>query len=829
VTVSEAAYIRAMRDDLKAAIRSLASSRSFSIAALIVLTLSIGASTALFSVVDAVVLRGLPFDEHDRLVALGDRQPQRLRVSADTRDPDALSATAPQNYVDWAAQQRVFESMAAIASGWLTLHQPGAEPESLVPQYVTAEFFAVLRVRPAIGRAFTADNELEGRSRVLVLSDALWRRAFASDPTIVGRTITLDDIQGTQGAYEVLGVMPPGFAYPVGSARATDAWLPYVVPPEQRLRTPGSRYNYLQVIARLKDRVSLEHAQAQMDQIAVAVEMANPRWNQDNRIGVRPLVDHIVGARTQSWMMMLLGAVGIVLLIACANVANLFLARATSREREMGIRAAVGASRPRLVRQMLTESLVLAAAGTVCAVVIAWWAVGVLKASMPASVPRVTTIALDLRVLVAAAGLSLVTGLLFGIVPALQVSKPDVSNVLKGGRGSTGAARGRLRSGLVIAEVALAVVLLVGAALFIGSFVAIMRIDPGFSGDHVLTAQVSPRIESRAAPRDSAAMLAEIVDRASRIPGVLHASVTGGMVPLQGGYSATSLTIPAKNIDLTAGEMIVVSTVTPDYHRALKIPLRLGRFFDQTDRRASTPVVIISESAAHTYFAGDDPIGRAIGVDGTRTIVGVVGDVRQSSLEIDPTPQAYIPMAQATRVSGGNLVIRTGGNPYDVLPAVKAAVSAVLPDVPLRNVATMEELIGSRVAQRRFNMLLLGLFGVLGLVISTVGIYGLMAWVVSQRTREIGVRMALGATRSTMIAMVLRYAGALAASGVIVGAFGAWYLSAAAEAFLFGVEPTDPRAFAAALLLLCAAALVASLIPARRAATVDPMIVLRAE
>src|SRR5205823_3476150 len=478
------------------------------------------------------------------------------------------------------------------------------------------------------------------------------------------------DVEGAQGAYEVLGVMPPGFAYPVGSARTTEVWLPYVVPPHQRLRSEGSRYNYLQVIARLKDDASLEQAQAQMDQIAAALEKAHPQWNKDNLIGVRPLVDHIVGARTKSWMLMLLGAVGIVLLIACANVANLLLARATSREREIGIRAALGASRLRLVRQMLIESLVLSAVGTLCAVIVARWGVGILKASMPDSVPRVTTIALDLRVLAATAGLSLVTGILFGLVPAVQASKPDVSDALKaGGRASAGTGQRRLRNGLVIAELALAVVLLVGAALFIGSFVALMRINPGFGPERVLTAQVSPRIESRMQPRDYLAPLAELVERISHIPGVLHASLIGGMVPLQGGYSATSLTIPAKNIDLTAGEMIVTSAVTPDYHQALRIPLRRGRLFARTDRRNAAPVVIISESAARKYFSGEDPIGRAVGVEGTRTIVGVVGDVRQTSLALDPKPQAYIPIAQATRVSGGDLVHRTRGDPYGVLTA----------------------------------------------------------------------------------------------------------------------------------------------------------------
>lgn len=430
-----------MRDDLKAAVRTLRSAKGFTIAALIVLTLGIGATTAIFSVVDAVVLRGLPFDEHDRLVAVGERSSPSGRFAYPDRDPEALGFVAPQNYLDWAAQQQVFESIGAIASGWLTLREPGAEPESLVPQRVTADFFNVLRVRPAIGRAFTAENEVAGRHRVAVLSDAFWRRRFGGDPHIVGGTIPLEDVEGGeggQGTYEVLGVMPPNFTYPVSVTRPTDIWVPYVVPSDQLIRNLHTRSNYLQVIARLKPGASLAQAQAQMDQIAAALEKSNPVWNKNNRIGVRPLVDHIVGSRTKSWMLMLLGAVGLVLLIASVNVANLLLARATVREREVGIRAALGASRWRLIRQFMIESLVLSIAGTACAIVIAWWAVQVLRSSMPDGVPRVTGIALNMRVLAAAAGLSLVTGILFGIVPALRLSKPDLSSALKDGARSSG-------------------------------------------------------------------------------------------------------------------------------------------------------------------------------------------------------------------------------------------------------------------------------------------------------------------------------------------------------------------------------------------------------
>jgi len=478
-----------MRDDLKAAFRSLRSSKTFTAVALIVLTLGIGASTAIFSVVDAVVLRGLPFDEHDRLVAVGERRPPGpLDVN---RDPQALSSAAPQNYLDWAAQQQVFESFAAIAGGAFTLREPGAEPEDLRAQRVTAGFFEVLRVRPALGRAFTIEKEVDGRHRVAVLSNALWRRRFGGNPDIVGRTIPLEG-----GSFEVVGIMPPDVTYPVGAVRPTDLWVPYVVPSNERIRNPSGRSIYLQTIARLKPGVSVEQAQAQMDQVAAALEKTHPVWNKDNKVGVRPLRDHLVGARTKSWMLMLLGAVGIVLLIACANVANLLLARATAREREVGIRAALGAGRWRLIRQLMVESLVLSIAGTVLSIILAWWAVQVLRSSMPEGVPRITAIALDLRVLAAAAGLSLLTGILFGIFPALQLSKPDLTNALKdGARGSVGAGRQRLRSALVVAEVALAVVLLVGAALFIGSFITLMRINPGFNPEGVLTVQVSPRFE----------------------------------------------------------------------------------------------------------------------------------------------------------------------------------------------------------------------------------------------------------------------------------------------------------------------------------------------
>jgi putative ABC transport system permease protein len=818
--------------DLRQAIRELRAAPGFTIVALVVLTLGIGASTAIFSVVDAVVLRGLPFDEQDRLVAVGERRPPG---PSDTNyDPHALLSIAPANYLDWVAEQQVFESIAAVVGqsfNSFTLKEPGAEPEDLPATRVTAGFFDVLRIRPALGRAFTAEHEVDGRHRVVVLSDGLWRRRFGGNPDIVGRTLAFDD-----GGYEVLGVMPPGasldVAYSGGTLRPTEILAPYVISPRARLRDPGGREMITKSIARLKPGVSIEQAQAQMDQIAAALEKAHPEWNRDNKAGVRPLRDHVVGTSTKSWMLMLLGAVGIVLLIACANVANLLLARASAREREVAVRAALGAGRLRLIRQLMIESLVLSIVGAALAIPVAWWAIEVLRASMPEGVPRVTAIALNLRVFVSAAGLSVLTALVFGTVPALQVSRPDLTSALKDGARCAGTGRRRLhfRSALVVVEVALAVVLLVGAALFTGSAIALMRIDPGFDTERVLTAQVSPRMAPGSRPSDAVAALTDIVERASAAPGVVHAALIYGGLPLGRGSWTTSISIPGKQIE-SADRFINARIVTPDYHKALRIPLRSGRLFGATDRTGAEPVVIINESAARKYFPGEDPIGRAVNISREdRMIVGVVGDVRQAGLETDPRAESYVPLAQVENLRGGSdLVIRTSGDPYDVVPAVKTAVAAVLPEVPLRNVTTMDELFARRIAQRRLNMLLLGLFGVLGLVISVVGIYGVMAYVVAQRTREIGVRMALGAGRSHVVRMVMTHASVLVATGLLVGGIAAWYLTATAKTFLFGLEATDPRAFAAAVVSLSLAALAACIIPARRAASIDPIMALRAE
>jgi len=441
----------------------------------------------------------------------------------------------------------------------------------------------------------------------------------------------------------------------------------------------------------------------------------------------------------------------------------------------------------------------------------------------------VAAIALDVRVLSAAVLLAVLTGLLFGIVPAIQLSKPDLASALReSARGmSAGRTRQRLRSALVAGEIALAVVLLVGALLFIGSFVALMRVDIGFNPDRVLVALVSPRREPGSRPPDASAAFVALAERLREVPGVTHAAVIGGGIPLGGTSNVSFLTVPG-GPQIPNDDGITLRRVTHDYHATMQIPLRTGRYFESKDRQGSQPVVILNESAAKKYFAAENPIGRTVEMGGDLTVVGIVGDVHQSSLESAPAAEVYVPMAQA-RIGFAEIVVRTGGNPWDLLPAIKAASLSVLPDIPLRSVSTMEGIVAQQTAARRLNMLLLGAFGLLGLVISAAGIYGVMAYVVSQRTREIGVRMALGATRASISHMVLASAGRMLIAGLVVGTLGAWSLKATATRFLFRLQGDDPRAFLIAVVLLSAVALLASLVPARRAARVDPLEALRAE
>jgi putative ABC transport system permease protein len=812
-----------VRDDLRTAFRSLRHSPAFTVVALTVLALGIGAGTAIFSVVDAVVLRDLPFDEHDRLGVL---------VEKDTRHAVTFGEgnITPQTYLDWRKLQQPFQAVTAIVGTRFRLKTESAEPADATATRVTAEFFPVLRVAPMIGRAFTADDEVDGRHRLAILSYGFWQRRFGGAMDVLGRTIEL-----SEQPYEIVGVMPRTFSYPVGSDKPSEILVPMLFNAQDR--TKGGSHNYNDtVIGRLKNGVTFPQATDQMWRLSEQLDAQDPKWAPGRRARVVTLHEHLVG-KVRGWMLMLLGAVVLVLLIACANVANLMLVRATGRSREMGIRAALGASPWRLVRGLLVEGVMLSFGGALLGLVLASGGIAILRAWLPAGLPRVASIGVNFRVLFTAIAAAVLTGLVFGIVPALQSVRPDLVGSLKeGGRSATAGGRAqRLRSILVIAEVAIAVILLVGAGLFTGSFVRLMQVDPGFDYHNVVALDVGLRLlpgqkfDDDYAKR-SGQYTAQIVEAVSRVPGALMVGAVSGGLPLTGSWRRTSVTLPGRGELKGEGDDVDERGVTANYLELMRVPLLKGRRLSTDDREGSPLVTVINQAAAQKYWPGQEALGQHITMnDKDLVVVGIVGNIHHLGPEIPPRQECYRPLAQ-DRQFGAALVIRTAGDPMAVLPAIKAAIWSVNREQRLTgDTFTLERYLDRLIAQRRFNMAVLALFGVLGLVIAAVGIYGVMAYVVAQRTNEIGVRMALGATRGNVVSMILRRAGALMGLGLLVGGVGAWYLGAVIKSFLFDVQPNDVGIFAGALLVLAVSGLLASLLPARRAATVDPLIALRSE
>jgi putative ABC transport system permease protein len=804
--------------DARHAVRALVAAPGFTVVALLVLTLSIGASTAMFSVVDAVILRGLPFDEADRLVAVGE-----LNIKDHSTDyRTSLNLAAPQNFLDWRDQQDVFTGVAAVNEVGISLRgEGGGEPETLRAQMVTADFFPVLRVMPLIGRPFTADNEVEGRARVAVISYRLWQRRFGGAPDILSRRL-----QGQIADFEIVGVMPPTFVYPVGTSQPTDVWVPYVVPNDQRVR--GNDYGYyLQVIGRLRDGVSIEHAQARMDQITAGLAATTPQWFTDRIAKVESLHAYLT-RRVRTWMLMLLGAVAFVMLLACVNLANLMLVRASSRTRELRVRAALGASRWDLSQALLIESLVLSLAGASLGVFVAWVGVELLRSAMPAEVPRVATIAIDLRILAATGIAAILTGLGFGTAPALQFCRPAVGSLLNPQEraGTTSVAAQRLRAILIVSEVALAVVLLVGSGLFLASFARVTNVPLGLDHHDVLTARIRPLVggkEYETALERNGPLLQHVLERVRTIPGIGVAALIGGGVPLRGDLKTADFGIPGRTLPRNTD--IDLNQISPDYFQVLKVPLRQGRLFMEADRKNSPSVVILNEAAARKYFP-DGAIGKLVRLQGTRTVVGVVGNIRHDGPETGWRTQAFVPLAQS-RVVGATLVVRTTRATQRILPAVRAAIWSEFPDLPLPDTDTLEHYFSRLIAQRRFNMLLLGLFGLLGIVIAGIGIYGVMAYAVTQRTQEIGIRMALGALPSVILWSVLGRASLYLALGLAIGVTGAWWVAGLVEGFLFEIGPHDPAVYLGVFALLTMTGLAAAALPARRAAHVDPLVALR--
>ena len=816
-----------MLDDIKTAYRSLRSSPAFTLVALIVLVLGIGSGTAIFSVVDAVVLRGLPFDEHDRLGVVYEKD----TLHATTFGEGNITS---QTYLDWRRLQQPFQAITAVASTTYRLKTEGGEPADARARRVTSEFFPVLRVAPALGRVFNASDEVEGHHRVVILTYGFWQRRFGGSPDAIGRTIDLSETP-----YEIVGVMPRTFSYPVGSDRPSDVLVPLMFTIDDRTKGGSHNFNFT-VIGRLKDGVSFTQATDRMRELSAQLDRADPKWAPGRRAYVITLHEHLVG-KVRAWMLMLLGAVVLVLAIACANVANLMLVRATARSREMSVRAALGASPWRLVRALLVEGVLLALTGAALGITLASAGVAVLRAWLPAGLPRVASIAIDQRVLAVSIGAAFLTGLVFAIVPALQSARPDLAGALKeSGRSATAGERAqRIRSALVVIEVALAVVLLVGAGLFTGSFIRLVRVDPGFDYHNVLVLNVGLRLKPGEKFGDdymarSRQYTLQVADAVARVPGVEMAGFVSGGVPLTGSWSRTPIGLPgrgeATNDDIDA--QLDVRYVSSNYLQLLRLPLLKGRVLAADDRAGATHVAVINDAAAQKYWPGEDPLGKHFTMNDGKddwTVVGIVGNIHHLGPEKPPRQEAYMPLVQA-RQGGGTIVVRTAGDPTGVFAAAKSAIWSINPEQRFTgDTYTLEQYMDRLIAQRRFNMAVLALFGIVGLVIAAVGIYGVMAYVVAQRTSEIGIRVALGATRRDVVGLVLGRAAWLMLIGLAIGTAGAWYLSAGVRTFLFQVQPNDVKIFAASIAVLTAAGLVASALPARRAANVDPLVALRTE
>jgi predicted permease len=794
--------------DVRFAVRSLRHTPGFTAVVVAVLALGIGSATAIFSVVDAIVLRGLPFHESHRLMDVS-----ATRLSDGSR-PRSL---AVPDVVDYRALQDVFDGLAATAILPRTALQEGGQSELMDGWRFTADLFEVLGVRPQLGRPFGPEHEVNGNHNVTVISDGLWRRRFGADPSIVGRLIALD-----RGSVEVLGVMPSGFDYPAGRSVSGDLWMPLVMPAKEKART-GPIVPYLSLVGRLKRDVPLRQAQTRMEHITASLKAEHPGWFSDQGILVRPIRTAIAGGDAiRSWMLMLLAAVACVLMLTCANVANLFVARTTARSREGRIRAALGASRWQLAQGALAESLLVAITGTTLGVLVAYWAVDVLRAAVPTTVPLVSSATIDFRILAIAGGTSIILGALLGLVPALQLGRPNLAARLRSGERTQtpGGATRRVRAALLVVEVALAVVLLVGAGLFASSFIRVMNVDLGLDHRHVIRVHVRGGI------------LDDVLKRLPNVPGVEAVGALDQNEPLGSGSARYSVRVPGHPTEFWDADALRPHWATPGFFDVMRVPLLKGRLFSDLDTNASEPVVILSAEAVRRYFADRDPLGTVIDMNGRQAmVVGVVGSVLIDGPEAGAAPQAYFPASQKdlTRLNP-TVLIRTNGDPRrgNVIANIKAAIWSIAPTQTL-SPTTLVERLGALVAPRRFNMVILSMFGVMGTIIAAIGIYGVMAFIVTQRTQEIGIRMALGAEAARVQRSVLWSASRLLLMGLAIGLATAAALARLLEGLLFQVQPHDLTVYAAVSGVLLAVGLAAAYLPARRASRVDPLIALRAE
>ncbi len=802
-------------NDLRFAFRQLLKNPGFTAVAVLTLALGIGANTAIFSVVNAVLLRPLPYKNSSQLVMI-------WGTTAEGRG----TSVSPPNFLDYEKQNRVFEHMATFNAGSLTLTEV-AEPERIRTGLVTADFFEVLRVRPILGRTFLSGEDQEGQNNVVVLSHGLWQRHFGSNPKIVGQTVVLD-----KKPHLVIGVLPPDFAFSVpGVFKPAEMWAPAVLP-----RDNAQRGNfYLRVIARLKAGVAMQQAQSALSLITQQLTQEYPQALSGAGVRVVSLHEQMVG-NARTGLLIMLGAVGFVLLIACANVANLQLARASTRQKEMVIRAALGASPKRMVRQLLTESVVLALLGGALGMLLAEGGTGLLSKLGPANLPGGNSGGISWVVFTFCLGLSVCTGILFGLAPALRLSSIQLNESLQDRSGGPAARMEsrRLRSVLMVSEVALSMILLIGAGLLIRSFVQLHEVKPGFATKDVWTVPLElPRFSYAEAPRQ-AALYQQALERVGNLPGV---DAVGGIddLPLTSDRDANRFAIEGLP-PFDSGQSLVtqVRTVTPGYFRTMSIPIIKGRPFDGRDTSLALPVLLINESFARRFFPREDPIGRRVkfGLPSEPsqwlTIVGMVGDVRALGLDANADLEVYVPYEQSPQPYL-NLVVRAKGEAKNLAAAVRDEIHALDKDLPLLSVRPMEAVLAASISERQFDMILLSVFASLALLLAAVGIYGVISYSVSQQTRQIGIRMALGAQRADVLKLVLQDAIWQTLLGAAVGLAGALALTHVIKSQLYGVGSADPATIGSVVLLVFAAALFASWLPAHRAARVDPMEALRYE
>jgi putative ABC transport system permease protein len=804
-----------MRDlvqDIRYAARLLLRSPGFTIVAVAALALGIGANTAIFSVVNTLLLRPLPYADADRLAVVWEQNLPR-----DKKD----NVVSPGNFIHWREMNHTFTDLAAVSLTFRTTLTGQGDATELPVQYISGSLFGILGARPQIGRDFTPQEDAPG-IRVITISDRLWRQRFGSDPSIVNRTITLDGRSQT-----VVGVMPPGFSM---LDKTVDVWSTIGFSPASR--TPRGRW--IAVVGRLKDGVTMAQAQDDMARVHGELTRLFPDFNTGWTARVVGLREQLTGD-VRPALLVMLGAVGFVLLIACANVGNLVLARATARQREMAVRSALGAGRGRLVRQMLAESVLLSMVGAGAGLLLAWWATMALRTTVAARLPveRLEQVGIDGRVLLFTIAAALFSALVFGIAPALSSTGARLTDTMKdGGRSGTAGRGARVRGAFVVVEMALALVLLVGAGLLMRSFVMLLHVDPGFDPSHTVTMKVSiPQAKYADAARQQA-FFNQLFERIDALPGVKAAGGTS-FLPLAGLGAATGFEIVSQPKPAAGQEPVTdVRVVTHMYFDAMGVPLLRGRSFDARDAGTAVRRVIINQALAKQYFRDEDPLGKRIVVSwndpGPDEIVGVVGDVRQQDLQSEARATIYWPPARFT-YPFMTIAIRTAGDPRGVVSGAVTALHGLDPDVAAADVRTMADVIDISVAERRMTMLLLSIFAVLALVLAAVGIYGVIGYSVTQRTQEIGIRMALGAPRSTVLRMVVGQAMGLALAGVAAGAVGAWVLTRLMATLLFGVTPSDPLTFLAVSGLLALVAALAASVPGLRATRVDPVIALRSE